>query len=140
MNDLNLVRGLFLMAIALLFGGVSLSYNIGEFSRAGPGLFPLVVSGMLLLIGIATVVRSRFVKAVPIDYQFKNVALVLGSLVGFVVLSQLINMIVGIAFLVFCSAYAGTSHTWKRSVKITVGLVIVALMFHKLLGLNLPLY
>ncbi len=140
MNDLNLVRGLFLMAIALLFGGVSLTYNIGEFSRAGPGLFPITVSALLMLIGIATVVRSRFVKPVPIDYQFKNIALVLGSLVGFVVLSQLINMTVGIVFLVFLSAYAAATQSWVRSVKIAIGLVIVAFMFHKLLGLNLPLY
>ena len=140
MNNLNLVRGLFLMAIALAFGITSLTYNIGEFSRAGPGLFPLVVSVLLLVIGIATVVRSRFVARVPIDYSIKNIALVLGSLCGFVIVSEHVNMILGIAFLVFCSSYAGKSPSWKRSLKITAGLVVVAFMFRNLLGLNLPLY
>ena len=63
MNDRTLVRGLFLVAISLAFGLQSLRYPIGNFSRAGPGLFPLMVSCLLLLIGVITVVRSRFVEA-----------------------------------------------------------------------------
>ena len=39
MNDRNLVRGLFLIAISLAFGLQSLRYPIGEFSRAGPACF-----------------------------------------------------------------------------------------------------
>ena len=60
MNDRNLVRGLFLIAISLAFGLEALRYPIGNFSRAGAGLFPWIVSGLLFLIGIITVVRSRF--------------------------------------------------------------------------------
>ena len=60
MNDRNLVRGLFLIAIALAFGLQSLRYPIGSFSHAGAGLFPLMVSSLLLLIGLITAVRSRF--------------------------------------------------------------------------------
>ena len=56
MNDRNLVRGLFLMAISLAFGLVSLRYPMGDFSRAGPGLFPLTVSCLLFMIGVITVV------------------------------------------------------------------------------------
>ena len=60
MNDRNLVRGIFLVALSLAFGVTAwLHYPIGDFSRAGPGLFPLGVSAMLLLVGIATVVRSQ---------------------------------------------------------------------------------
>ena len=47
MNDRNLVRGLFLMAISLTFGLASLRYQTGDFSRAGPGLFPLMVAGQI---------------------------------------------------------------------------------------------
>jgi hypothetical protein len=140
MNDLNLIRGLFLMAIAALFGGVAMTYNIGEFSRAGPGLFPLVVAVLLFLIGLATVIRSRFVKPVPIDYRIKNISLVLASLLGFVALSEFVSMILGIVFLVFCSSYAGKNPTVKRNLQITVGLILVAFGFKYLLGLNLPMY
>ena len=53
---------MFLMAISLAFGLASLRYPMGQFSRAGPGLFPILVSCLLFLIGLITVVRSRFVE------------------------------------------------------------------------------
>ena len=128
------------MAIALLFGVGALSYKVGEFSRAGPGLFPLLVSSMIFVIGVITVVRSRFVKPVLIDYNIKNISLVLLGLFGFAVLSQYVNMIAGILFLVFCTAFSGTSYSVVRNLKIAAGLLAVAFMFRQLLGLQLPLF
>jgi hypothetical protein len=43
-------------------------------------------------------------------------------------------------FMVFVASLAGTSYSWKRSLKISAGLIAVAFAFQKLLGLNLPLY
>ena len=141
MNDRNLVRGLFLLAISLAFGLMALRYPIGQFSRAGPGLFPLIVSGLLFLIGVITVVRSRFVERVHLDFKMKNIAIILASLCGFAVISEYVNMIVGIVFMVFLAAFAGTSsYSVARNLKISVGLIAVALAFQKLLGFNLPLY
>jgi len=140
MNDRNLVRGLVLIAISLAFGLQSLRYPMGEFSRAGAGLFPLMVSCLLLLIGVITVVRSHFVERVHLDFKTKNVAIILASLGGFAVISRFLNMTAGIAFMVFCSSFAGTSYSVMRNVKITAGLIAVAFAFQKLLGFNLPLY
>ena len=139
-NNRNFVRGLCLMAIALVFGGVSFNYTLGELSRSGPGLFPLLVSSFLFVIGVLTVVRSHFVDPVPLDYSIKNIAIILVSLVGFSVISQFVNMILGIVFLVFCSTLAGTSYSLVRNVKIAIGLIAVAFAFKQFLGLSLPLY
>ena len=129
------------MAIALLFGLVALgNYSIGVFSRSGPGMFPLMVSSMLFLIGVLSVVRSHFVEAVPLSYNVKNIAIILLSLVGFALLSEHLNMILGILFLVFCSTFAGTSYSVLRNVKISLGLIAIAFAFKNLLGLSLPLY
>jgi hypothetical protein len=129
------------MAISLTFGVVSLNYTVGEFSRAGPGLFPLLVSCLVFLIGLLTVVRSRFVKPVPLNYNMKNIALVLSGLCGFAVLSEHLNMIAGIVFLVFCVSFAGTtSYSVVRNLKISAGLIAIAFMFRYLLGLQLPLF
>lgn len=128
------------MAIALAFGLTALRYPIGDLSRAGPGLFPALVSGMLLVIGVATVIRAFFVAQVPLVFNFKNIGLILASLCGFALISQYVNMIAGIVFMVFCSAFAGSSPSWVRSIKISAGLIVMALALQKLLGLNLPLY
>jgi hypothetical protein len=140
MIDRNLARGLFLIAISLAFGLQSLRYPIGDFSRAGAGLFPALVSSLLFLVGLATVIRSRFVERVQLDLKLKNIAIILASLCGLAVISMYVNMIAGIVFMVFCSTLAGTSYSWWRNVKIAAGLVTMALVLQKLLGLNLPLY
>src|SRR6266850_322567 len=140
MNDRNLARGLFLVAISLIFGLQALRYPIGQFSRAGAGLFPLMVSGLLFLIALITVVRSRFVEPVHLNFNVKNIALILLSLCGFAVISEHLNMIAGIAFMVFCATLAGTSYSVVRNLKVLAGLIAIALALQKLLGLDLPLY
>jgi hypothetical protein len=128
------------MAISLVFGLGSLRYSIGRFSNPGPGLFPLLVSCLLFLIGLLTVVRSRFIKPVHLDFNLKNIALILLSLCGFAVISEHLNMIAGIAFMVFCASFAGTSYSVVRNLKVTAGLIAIGLALQKLLGLDLPLF
>jgi hypothetical protein len=140
MNDRNLARGLFLIALSLLFGITASHYSIGDFARAGPGLFPIVVSCMLLLIGIATVVQSRFIPKVKIDLHIKNISVILGALIAFAVITLLINMLTAVVVMVFIATLAGTTYSWKRNIKISIGLCLMAFVFAKLLGMNLPLY
>ena len=141
LNDRNLVRGLFLAAISLVFGLGALRYGIGGFSRAGPGLFPLMVSCLLMLIAVATIVRSRFVSPVPLNINLKNIALLLSALCAFALVSKLLNMTAGIVVLVFIAGLAGkAAYSIVRNLKIAAGLIAVAFAFQHLLGLNLPLY
>ena len=141
MNDRNLLKGLFLIAIALTFGLIALRYPVGQFARAGPGLFPLLVSGLLLLLGATAVVRSLLSrKRVPLAFNPLNITLVLASLCGFALISEHVNMIAGIVFMVFCASLAGTSYSVWRNAKIAGVLIAVALVFQKVLGLQLPLY
>jgi len=140
MNNRNLVKGLFLIAIALAFGLGALRYPMGGFGRAGPGLFPLLISSLLLLIGIAAVVRALIVDRVPLVFQPRNIGIILASLCAFALISEYVNMIVGIISMVFLATIAGSSYSVARNIKICVGLIAVAFMFWKVLGLQLPLY
>ncbi len=140
MNNRNLVKGIFLIAISLAFGLGSLRYPIGQLARAGPGLFPLLVSSLLFLVGVAIVVRALLTEHTPIAFTARNIALVLTSLIGFALISKHLNMILGILFMVFCATLAGTSYSVVRNLKIAGVLIAVAFGFEKLLGLQLPLY
>jgi len=140
MIDRNLARGLFLMAISAAFGLTALKYPIGDFGRAGPGLFPAIVSSMLFLIGVATVIRSRFVDKVKLELNPRNIGLILGSLIAFAVVTLLVNMLAAVVVMVFVSTIAGKNYSWKRNVKISIGLCLMAFVFAKFLGMNLPLY
>ena len=99
-----------------------------------------MVSSLLFLIGLATVVRSRFVERAHLNFNLRNIALIVLSLCGLAVISLYLNMIVGIVFMVFCASMAGTSYSVMRNLKISAGLIAVGFAFQKLLGLNLPLY
>lgn len=140
MFDRDLVRGIYLAVIALAFGLTAWGYPHGTLGRAGPGFFPLVISGALLLIAILTIIRSRFKQRQPFEFNYKNIGLILLGLGAFAGVSELINMIAGILVMVFLVSYAGRSHSWSRSLKVAAGLIAVAFAFQKLLGLNLPLY
>jgi hypothetical protein len=140
MNNRDLVKGIFLVAIALAFGLGSLRYPLGEFGRAGAGLFPLLVSSLLFLLGVAAVARSLITERVLINFNIKNISIIVVSLCGFALISEHLNMILGILFMVFCATLAGTSYSVVRNLKVAGFLIAVAFGFQKLLGLQLPLY
>jgi len=141
MIDRNLARGLFLGAIALAFGLGALRYPIGNFARAGAGLFPLMMSVLLLLIALATLVRARLVAGPRFEFNPVNIALLLSALCAFALVSRVLNMTAGIVAMVFISGFAGTAkYSIVRNLKVSVGLFLVALAFQKLLGLSLNLY
>ncbi|GAP34353.1 tripartite tricarboxylate transporter TctB family protein [Piscinibacter sakaiensis] len=139
--DRHLARGLFLAIVALGFGLSSLQYQLGSFSRAGAGLFPLLVSSLLMLIALATIVQSRFVRSERLQLNPRNIGLLLGALCAFALVSKFVNMTLGIVVMVFIAGIAGSAaYSWKRNLKVALALLAVAFAFHKLLGLNLPLY
>jgi hypothetical protein len=136
----NLLKGLFLVAISLVFGVTSMRYPMGSLGRAGAGMFPFLVSALLFLLGVATVVRALLTERVPLDFDYRNIGLVLLSLCGFAALSEYVNMMLGIVFMVFCATLAGSDYSIRRNLKISAGLIAVAFGFWKGLGLQLPLY
>ncbi len=140
LNNRDLLRGVCLIGIALVFGVPALQYPLGHLARAGPGMFPLFVSGLLLLVGLATVIRSRFVERMPMRFSFKNVGLILGSLVAFAVVSLALNMTLGIILLVFCAAAAAPPYSIVRNLQISAVLIAIAYAFQRLFGLALNLY
>ena len=139
MPNQHLARGILLAIIAAAFGVGALRYPLGSFVHAGPGLFPLLLSGLLLVLALITVVQSRLIEPVPVYFNIRNIVLIMVALGGFVVISKFVAMVLGIAFLVFVASLAGSSHSWKRSLQVTVALIVVAFIFQKFLGLNLKL-
>jgi hypothetical protein len=140
MIDRNLARGLFCAVVGLGFGLGSLRYPFGSLAHAGPGFFPLTVSCLLGLIGIAMIIRSRFTEKVAFQFNWKNVAFVAAGLVSFVVAAERVSTILGIFLLVFIASIGGTTYSWKRNLIVSAALVAVAFAFQTFLGLNLELY
>jgi hypothetical protein len=135
-----MARGLAFIGVALIFGIQSTRYPLGDLAHAGPGLFPLLVSGIVGAIGLLLVVSSRFQAVVRLEFNIRNIAVVLGSLIGFAVLTQFVGALIGVVFLVFFSALAGERYDWKRNVRISLALMLIAYLFCAVLGVGLRLY
>ena len=140
MNKLKLARGSALLGIALLFGVPALSYRVGSLARAGAGLFPLLVSGLVGVIGLVMLVQARFEAPEPVRFGLRNILLIMTSLVGFALIAKFVSTIPAIVFLVFVAGLAGADYSLARNLKISAVLIVIAFGFRTLLGLNLPLY
>ncbi len=130
-------QGLLLTGLGLFFGLNALRYPVGSLARFGPGFFPLLVSGGLLLLAAMMLLRSRLVASAPTEFNVRNIAIILAALASFVVVTSLLDMAAGIVALVFISTIAGSSYRWKRNALVAAGLILVALSFEHLLGLRL---
>jgi hypothetical protein len=59
LNAKDLAAGLIFICIGVLFCVVALStLNVGEPSRMGPGFFPILAGGLVILLGIAICVKG----------------------------------------------------------------------------------
>ena len=130
----------------IVFGAVGFfiarDYGMGQASKMGPGYFPTVLSALLMVFGLAAVVRSFIRKGEPLGkFAWKAAALVTGAVVLFGALLIPAGLI--IALVVLCLVSASASHYFKFDWK-AVGLLLVlvtfcALVFAKGLGVPMPL-
>ena len=136
----KLLTGLLFITIAMIFGiGGSVNYRIGTLDNLGPALFPILVSCLLTILGIINIVESIIFEKVAVNIRAKNIGIITLSLIAFALISQYVNMLLGIIALTVIASFCATSYSIARVVKIVVGLIIVAYAFKYLLGLNLPI-
>jgi len=140
MLNQNTGRGLLLAVVALFFLLQAPNYTIGNLSKPGPGLFPVMVAVTLLVISIAIVVPSYLIEALPFDFRIRNIALIAASLVSFALVSAYVNMLVGIAVMATIASFASDDFSIPRTGAIIVVLCLIAFAMKQVLGVQLPLY
>ena len=117
-------------------------YGLGSPSRMGAGYFPTLLGGLLVLVGVASLVRSFFTDGEPIGaIAWKGLALVTCATVLFGLLLRPAGLVPALVALILVSA-AG-SHRFRLEPRALALLVVLvafcALVFGKGLGLPLPL-
>jgi hypothetical protein len=128
------------------FGGAAVliarDYGMGTSSRMGPAYFPTVLGALLLLIGIASIVRSCFAKGEPIGaIAWKAMALVTLATVLFGAMLRPLGLIAALVALILVSAAASVKFRFEwRALAMMGGLVVFCvLVFVKGLGLPVAL-
>ena len=57
-DDTDLIAGIGLMAAAAFFGWQTIGLEIGTSLRMGPGYFPMILSGLLFILGLLVTIKS----------------------------------------------------------------------------------
>ena len=128
------------------FGGAAVliarDYGMGTSSRMGPAYFPTVLGTLLLLIGIASFVRSFLAAGEPVGgIAWKGMALVTLATVLFGAMLRPLGLIAALIALMLVSAAASVRFRfdWRALAMMGGLLVFCALVFVKGLGLPVAL-
>jgi len=130
--------------IYLIFGVgafiIAREYPMGTALKMGPAYFPTILSGLLVLIGIISLVRSATQPGTPIgSYAFKGLFFVIVATLLFGILVRGAGLIIALPVLVIVSAYASIRFRWSAAVAMATGLTLFCiLIFLKGLGVPLP--
>ena len=119
---------------AKLVGG----YQMGSSVRMGPAYFPVMLGGLLAVLGLVVLVDSLVEEGPEVaKFHFRPVLFIAASSLAFAYLLKPLGLVFASAALVFISAYGGHEFKWKEVTYMSIALVIFAvLVFVK--GLVLP--
>jgi len=134
--------GLLYAAFGLAALLMARDYGMGTASRMGPGYFPTALGALLLLTGIASVVRSFFRDGKPIGaVAWKGAALVTAATVLFGLLLRPAGLVPALVALILVGASASSRFRfeWRAGALMLALIAFCALVFVKGLGLPVPL-
>ena len=139
-NSKSLVSGVVFLGVGGVAFVVGLTYPFGTAQRMGPGYFPVVLSGLLVLLGAINVGRAFVVQEVmrfgPIAWR--QVLGVTAGVLSFALLITHFGLLVSVAALVVCGAFAESRFHPLETLLILLGLVLLAGALFTF-GLGLPL-
>ena len=113
-------------------------YQMGSAVRMGPGYFPAVLGGLLVVLGAVVIVKSLAADGPKVaPFHFRPLVLVSLSVLAYGYLMQPGGLAVATAAAVFIGALAGHEFRWKEVSVVALVLVLFSwLVFVK--GLTLP--
>lgn len=113
-------------------------YSMGSAVRMGPGYFPAVLGGLLVLLGAGVIAKSLAADGLRVaPFHFRPLVLVCLSVLAYGYLMQPGGLVVATATAVFIGALAGHEFKWKEVSVVALVLVLFSyLVFVK--GLTLP--
>jgi hypothetical protein len=142
-NPKDFYTGLLYIAFGTIGLYVARDYGMGTAAKMGAGYFPMVLSGLLALIGVAALVRSFIQPGESLGaFGWKACLFICGGVVLFGLLLKPAGFIIALLALTLGSA-AGSSHfkfTWPAALALVGLIVFCSLVFIKGLGVPIALF
>jgi hypothetical protein len=134
--------GLIYVAFGVAAIWIGRNYSFGTAGRMGPGYFPTALAALLIVLGLASLVRSFLVEGGAIGgLAWKPMALVLVATLLFGFLINRAGLIIALLVLVLMSAAASEKFRfdWGATLGLIGLVVFCSLVFVKGLGVPMPL-
>lgn len=112
----------------------------GTTSRMGPGYFPMMLSGIILLIGVIVGLKALSVDGPAIErVPLRPIAVIVLCIVGFGYLTERLGVAITAAALVLAASYARRGASLKETIPLALAMsVFVVGVFVYALGQPLP--
>ncbi len=126
-------------AVALL---AARGYSLGSAGKMGPGYFPLLLGGVLALLGAVLVGRSFVLTGEPLpSFRVLPLALIAAGVCLFGALIEPFGLVVALVVLTLLAAAAGSQVRWPEAFGLAFVLAVFSVaIFVYALGLNLPIW
>jgi hypothetical protein len=136
-----MLAGAIFVALGLLFMTGSLGLERGTAFRMGPGYFPLVLAGLLVVIGAAIVLRAWREEEIAIQMHavpWRGLVLILAAPVVFGLTVRGLGLLPAIALVALISSFASRRMRPVLAAAITVVLTAFCVLVFNV-GLGLPI-
>jgi hypothetical protein len=112
-NQRDFAAGVMFLAFGLVGAIVGRSYDMGAAGRMGPGYFPAMLSGGLLLFGLVIGLRGLVIDGQPVEQiALRPLLAVLGSIAVFGLTLDRLGLIISVAMVSLIMAFATPSRKW----------------------------
>lgn len=139
----DVLAGLAFVAFGLAFAAGAMTYQVGSPLRMGPGFFPLMLGGVLALLGGIIAVKPALDEdATPLTGPaVRAIVLILGAIIFFGLTVRGLGIIPATFVATLLSALASNKASPRSALLLAVGLTVISyLVFVAGLRLNLPLF
>jgi uncharacterized membrane protein len=141
LNNKDLWAGLLLIAIGAAAVFIARNYGFGTALRMGPGFFPIILGGVLIVFGIYLLASGlRQPEKIAGSWSLRALVILPLSLILFGVLMEHGGFVPAMIVLIFGSATASTEFKFVEALLFSLGLTALsAAVFVWALGLPYPL-
>ena len=138
----NVLCGAIFVAFGIYFGVTSLSIELGTAFRMGPGFFPLMLAGVLVLLGLVIVAQAIRVHGEPVGaIAWRGVFFILPAPVFFGLTVRGLGFVPAIFFAALIASFASARMPVATALVLSVCVTVFsALVFVQGLGLPFRLF
>jgi hypothetical protein len=141
-NNKDFLAGLLMLVIGGLAFYMALDYPFGSALRMGPGYFPRVLAGILMLFGIVVLIRGLLRnERVKGKWGWRALAFIVISLIVFGLVMEKLGFVPALVAMFFIATFGGHEFRFLEVLVLTAIMTVFSIVvFVYLLGLPYPLW